>query len=195
MDILIQQIINGLVLGSMYALIALGYTMVYGIINLINFAHGDVLIDQLVQMQRNGFDVAVLRADQNIDFAQRQFDRFRGFYQGDAVTVKVTFPEQYQSADLAGKDAEFAVTVHEVRAPVEGAADDALAQRLGVRRIVEGWLDTYARGVARRLAYPDASLRAQMRAEIAQLHRSQRASASNSVSPVGSRGMMCPCTS
>jgi branched-chain amino acid transport system permease protein len=44
MEILLQQIINGLVLGSMYALVALGYTMVYGIINLINFAHGDVLM-------------------------------------------------------------------------------------------------------------------------------------------------------
>jgi branched-chain amino acid transport system permease protein len=44
MDIFLQQIINGLVLGSMYALVALGYTMVYGIINLINFAHGDVLM-------------------------------------------------------------------------------------------------------------------------------------------------------
>ena len=44
MDVLLQQIINGLVLGSMYALIALGYTMVYGIINLINFAHGEVLM-------------------------------------------------------------------------------------------------------------------------------------------------------
>jgi len=43
-DIFIQQIINGLVLGSMYALVALGYTMVYGIINLINFAHGEVLM-------------------------------------------------------------------------------------------------------------------------------------------------------
>jgi branched-chain amino acid transport system permease protein len=43
-DIFFQQIINGLVLGSMYALVALGYTMVYGIINLINFAHGDVLM-------------------------------------------------------------------------------------------------------------------------------------------------------
>lgn len=42
MDILLQQIINGLVLGSMYALIALGYTMVYGILRLINFAHGDI---------------------------------------------------------------------------------------------------------------------------------------------------------
>jgi branched-chain amino acid transport system permease protein len=44
MDILLQQVINGLVLGSMYALVALGYTMVYGIINLINFAHGEVLM-------------------------------------------------------------------------------------------------------------------------------------------------------
>ncbi|SFL67391.1 MULTISPECIES: branched-chain amino acid ABC transporter permease [Rugamonas] len=44
MDTLIQQIINGLVLGSMYALVALGYTMVYGVLNLINFAHGDVLM-------------------------------------------------------------------------------------------------------------------------------------------------------
>ncbi len=44
MDTFIQQIINGLVLGSMYALIALGYTMVYGVLNLINFAHGDVLM-------------------------------------------------------------------------------------------------------------------------------------------------------
>jgi branched-chain amino acid transport system permease protein len=43
-DIFFQQIINGLVLGSMYALVALGYTMVYGIINLINFAHGEVLM-------------------------------------------------------------------------------------------------------------------------------------------------------
>jgi branched-chain amino acid transport system permease protein len=44
MDVLLQQIINGLVMGSMYALVALGYTMVYGIINLINFAHGEVLM-------------------------------------------------------------------------------------------------------------------------------------------------------
>jgi branched-chain amino acid transport system permease protein len=44
MDTLVQQIINGLVLGSLYALVALGYTMVYGIINLINFAHGEVLM-------------------------------------------------------------------------------------------------------------------------------------------------------
>ncbi|KPF50781.1 ABC transporter permease [beta proteobacterium AAP121] len=44
METFFQQIINGLVLGAMYALVALGYTMVYGIINLINFAHGEVLM-------------------------------------------------------------------------------------------------------------------------------------------------------
>ncbi|GEA14439.1 MAG: branched-chain amino acid transport system permease protein [Moorella sp. (in: firmicutes)] len=44
MAVFLQQIINGLSLGSIYALIALGYTMVYGIIQLINFAHGDILM-------------------------------------------------------------------------------------------------------------------------------------------------------
>ncbi|KAA0911439.1 branched-chain amino acid ABC transporter permease [Pusillimonas sp. ANT_WB101] len=44
MDILLQQLINGVTVGSVYALVALGYTMVYGIIGLINFAHGDVVM-------------------------------------------------------------------------------------------------------------------------------------------------------
>lgn len=42
MDNLVQQLINGISLGSIYALIALGYTMVYGVIKLINFAHGEI---------------------------------------------------------------------------------------------------------------------------------------------------------
>lgn len=54
-------------------------------------ATGDVLIDQLVQMSRSGFDSAVLRADQDISFAQRQFDRFKAFYQGDAVHTDPLF--------------------------------------------------------------------------------------------------------
>jgi uncharacterized protein (DUF934 family) len=54
-------------------------------------ATGDVLIDQLVQMQRSGFDAAALREDQNLSDAQRQFERFSGFYQGDAVTVAPHF--------------------------------------------------------------------------------------------------------
>jgi branched-chain amino acid transport system permease protein len=44
LDILLQQIINGLTLGCLYAIVALGYTMVYGIIQLINFAHGEVVM-------------------------------------------------------------------------------------------------------------------------------------------------------
>jgi branched-chain amino acid transport system permease protein len=43
-DALLQQIINGVTLGSVYALVALGYTMVYGIIGLINFAHGELVM-------------------------------------------------------------------------------------------------------------------------------------------------------
>src|SRR5690348_6189041 len=44
MDIFLQQVINGLTLGSVYAVVALGYTMVYGIIQLINFAHGEIVM-------------------------------------------------------------------------------------------------------------------------------------------------------
>ena len=56
-------------------------------------ATGDVLIDQLVQMQRTGFTAAVLRADQDIADAQRQFDRYVGHYQGDAVKAEPQFKE------------------------------------------------------------------------------------------------------
>jgi uncharacterized protein (DUF934 family) len=54
-------------------------------------ATGDVLIDQLLQMQRSGFDAAVLREDQNLAFAQRQFERYQMFYQGDAVATNPRF--------------------------------------------------------------------------------------------------------
>jgi branched-chain amino acid transport system permease protein len=43
MDIFLQQLVNGLTIGSMFALVALGYTMVYGVMKLINFAHGDLV--------------------------------------------------------------------------------------------------------------------------------------------------------
>jgi uncharacterized protein (DUF934 family) len=56
-------------------------------------ATGDVLIDQLVQMQRTGFSSAVLRADQDIAHAQRQFDRYQQFYQGDVVNAHPRFKE------------------------------------------------------------------------------------------------------
>jgi uncharacterized protein (DUF934 family) len=50
-------------------------------------ATGDVLIDQLVQMQRTGFSTAVLREGVDASAAQRQFERFGGFYQADAVAT------------------------------------------------------------------------------------------------------------
>lgn len=57
-------------------------------------ATGDVLVDQLVQMQRTGFDSAVLRADQDVAVVQRQFDRYSAFYQGDAVTTAPHFARE-----------------------------------------------------------------------------------------------------
>ena len=54
MDWLLQQLINGLALGSIYALIALGYTMVYGVLRFINFAHADVLMLGLLETFAGG---------------------------------------------------------------------------------------------------------------------------------------------
>ena len=54
-------------------------------------ATGDVLIDQLVQMQRSGFDVAVLAEGVDASAAQRQLERYAGFYQGSAVDTQPLF--------------------------------------------------------------------------------------------------------
>lgn len=54
-------------------------------------ATGDVLIDQLAQMQRTGFTVAVLRADQNLEHGQKLLTHYGAYYQGDAVNVKPHF--------------------------------------------------------------------------------------------------------
>ena len=58
-----------------------------------------------------------------------------GVKAGDAKAVNVTFPEDYQSQDLAGKEAVFAVTVQEVRQPVAVQIDDQLAEKLGVENL------------------------------------------------------------
>ena len=54
-------------------------------------ATGDVLIDQLMQMQRTGFDVAVLAEGVDASAAQRQLDRYAGFYQGSAMDTQPLF--------------------------------------------------------------------------------------------------------
>jgi len=80
MDTFIQQIINGLVQGSLYALMALGYTMVYGILNLINFAHGDVMM------------VGTLTALSAIVFLRQMFPELPGWMllgMGTAVAIPV----------------------------------------------------------------------------------------------------------
>ena len=58
-------------------------------------ATGDVLIDQLVQMQRTGFTSAVLREGVDAADAKRQFERFGGYYQADAVHTKPHFAEEH----------------------------------------------------------------------------------------------------
>lgn len=57
-------------------------------------ATGDVLVDQLVQMQRSGFSSAVLREGQDMAVAHKQLDRYKAFYQGDAVTVEPVFARE-----------------------------------------------------------------------------------------------------
>ena len=56
-------------------------------------ATGDVLIDQLLQMQRSGFSSAVLRADQDPAHAQRQLERYGRFYQGDVLNTQPHFKD------------------------------------------------------------------------------------------------------
>ena len=59
-------------------------------------AIGDVLVDQLQQMQRTGFSQAVLRDDQSLEAGQRQLERFAAFYQGDVVQAQPHFSQPDQ---------------------------------------------------------------------------------------------------
>jgi trigger factor len=76
-------------------------------------------------------------ADAELTLGSGQFipgfeEQLVGAKPGDEVVVKVNFPDDYQAANLAGKAAEFATTVKEVRAPVDAEPDDELAKRLGL---------------------------------------------------------------
>ena len=66
-QIFLQQILNGLTIGAVYALIALGYTMVYGIIQLINFAHGEIF------MVGGYIGLTILLASGSLPIAQTPF--------------------------------------------------------------------------------------------------------------------------
>jgi len=76
-------------------------------------------------------------SDFNLTLGSGQFipgfeDQLIGAKAGDSRDVKVTFPTEYHAPDLAGKEAVFAVTVKEVKAPTDSKIDDALAQKLGM---------------------------------------------------------------
>ncbi|MDB5456692.1 MAG: trigger factor, partial [Caulobacter sp.] len=76
-------------------------------------------------------------ADAELTLGSNQFipgfeEQLVGAKPGDVITVKVSFPEDYNAANLAGKAAEFETTVKEVRGPVDSAPDDELAKRLGL---------------------------------------------------------------
>jgi uncharacterized protein (DUF934 family) len=57
-------------------------------------AHGDVLIDQLVQMQRSGFSSVVLRYDQNVAHGKKLLSHYKSFYQGDAINPQPRFAKE-----------------------------------------------------------------------------------------------------
>src|SRR6266403_1215282 len=86
MSTFLQQLINGISLGAIYALIALGYTMVYGILRLINFAHGDVYMVGAFMgyylaggIGIRGAQMLMGNPDANIFPADRSDHRDRGF--------------------------------------------------------------------------------------------------------------------
>ncbi|MBI1263897.1 MAG: trigger factor [Alphaproteobacteria bacterium] len=103
-------------------------------------AEGDKLvIDFVGTLDGEAFDGGSAQ-DAELVIGSGQFipgfeDQLIGARAGDAVDVKVTFPEDYQAAHLAGKAAVFATTVKEIQAPAETAIDDSLAARLGLESL------------------------------------------------------------
>ncbi|MEX0298369.1 MAG: trigger factor, partial [Kordiimonas sp.] len=95
-----------------------------------------VLIDYIGRVGGEAFDGGAAEGHQ-LELGSGTFipgfeDQLVGVKAGDEKVVTVTFPEQYHSADLAGKEAEFSVTVQEVRKPTEAKVDDELAKNLGL---------------------------------------------------------------
>ncbi|MEL7681397.1 trigger factor [Citromicrobium bathyomarinum] len=82
-------------------------------------------------------------------------DQLKGVKTGDEKTVKVTFPEEYQADHLAGKDAEFAVTVKAVKTPEDSEIDDDFAKNLGLesadklRELVKAQMEQETAGLTR----------------------------------------------
>lgn len=123
-------------------------------------AEGDrVTIDYLGRIDGEAFSGGQ-GSDQPLVLGSKEFipgfeDQLIGAKAGDARTVKVTFPEDYGAANLAGKEAEFEVTVKEVAGPGEFTLDDEAAKKLGIesldrlREIVRGQIESNFGGMTR----------------------------------------------
>ena len=95
-----------------------------------------VLMDYIGRVDGTAFDGGAAE-DHQLEIGSGSFipgfeDQLIGVKAGDDKTITVTFPDPYQSADLAGKEAEFAVTIKEVRVASEAKVDDDLAKNLGM---------------------------------------------------------------
>ena len=105
-------------------------------------ATGDVLVDQLQQMKRTGFDAAVLREDQDIEVAQRQLNRFDGFYQTDAINTPAKQSKaQNAKTRYAQTTANYADKLKETQdllrqAAIEHAGSITQANSLGAEDVV-----------------------------------------------------------
>lgn len=105
-------------------------------------ATGDVLVDQLQQMKRTGFDAAVLREDQDIEVAQRQLNRFDGFYQTDAINTPAKQSKaQNAKTRYAQTTASYADKLKETQAllrqaAIEHAGSITQANSLGAEDVV-----------------------------------------------------------
>ncbi|HEY3951511.1 trigger factor [Phenylobacterium sp.] len=106
----------------------------------VKAADGDmVVIDFVGKLDGEAFEGGTA-SDAELVLGSGQFipgfeDQLKGAKPGDDVEVKVTFPADYQAANLAGKATVFAVKVKEVKAAVDAPADDALATRLGIESL------------------------------------------------------------
>ncbi|MBS0362244.1 MAG: trigger factor [Proteobacteria bacterium] len=106
----------------------------------VKAADGDmVVIDFVGKLDGEAFDGGTAE-DAELVLGSGQFipgfeEQLVGAKPGDDVEVKVTFPAEYQAPNLAGKATVFDVKVKEVKAPVDSAADDALATRLGIESL------------------------------------------------------------
>ena len=98
MTTFLQQLVNGLSLGSIYALIALGYTMVYGVLRLINFAHGDVYmlgafagyyLATALQLDGKNGTIEGIVSDVNITERGHAFINMGGVYPNHTFTAYV----------------------------------------------------------------------------------------------------------